>query len=416
MRAWLIPLSVVLTAAVWRFSEAPTFAFACSAITVLTAAHVGWRWTEHSLRSLILTCVAGILIIASHLIPWSCDIDCQGGYRYQSLVGVPTPIFGVVLLIILAVSARFDQRRARESLATHALACALAGTSLYFLWLSWQLRMVCPYCLSAHTAVLSVAALSLRNLRREGSWKLAAHSLVIAALAAVLLHVAYEEDPNRVIDEPPPSPGTAAKPDDPIVAQIEQGRRIGRANAPLILEVVTDLQCSKCAQIAPELMKAIEQDINDGRVEVIHRIRWHRSQPMSRTLAEWSLAAAFAGRAQFKLYMAAALGSKPGAQEDAVREQVGALVDVNLLERIKADHATAIDQILLVDESRIAELDVVTPATVLRNRATGAVIEIREGHLLEKSIPLLSELIRSNAGTDTTWGSGGPLDPRNKSK
>lgn len=295
---------------------------------------------------------------------WPCAIACQGGGHYQRLWGVPVWIAAVVLMAGVAVCAAAARRmpagprRAGAGLAAGALAAVAAGGALYFLWVSWRLGLVCPYCLAVHAGVLATAALALAA---------APPQLPLAGLAFLGLHFAFhpaviEDGPAPPAAPPADAPAIGAflapRPEAPPPAvldpRIDALRREGSPDSPFVLEAAIDLHCPHCAAAHGPLMAALRERIAAGRVEVVLRFLTRRSAPSGRELAGHALATGDPART--RLLLSLLLGTPEGRGWAAVRSRVAELADPAAIEAAYAADRAAIEGLLDADNARLREL------------------------------------------------------------
>jgi hypothetical protein len=366
MRASLVLLLSLAAAAVLRLVPAIAVALAIAtplAVAAFVASAMAALTDDERRRALGRQFVLIGLIAATTLVGlWPCDVACQGGAPYQYLFHIPVACLAVGAAVIGLALVRVASWRIAA-----AWAFVLVGGSLYYLYLSWRIGLVCPYCLAVHGAIIPLAGLAFG--RAAGRMR---QALVFAPalLAFALLAIGYRIDRGPVVEDGPPvgvvQPGTGD------VAAVEHGRSLGAEHAPLVADLVIDFQCPVCARIHGDLMQALAPAIDSGRVEVVMRNPVHRGQPLSSTLARWALAAAAIDRESHTVVVAAMLGLKGDARETDARAKLAELADVVAIDRSAAAHEAAITKVLRSDQERLHEIDQPqTPVVVLHDRATG---------------------------------------------
>lgn len=239
---------------------------------------------------------------------WPCETACQGGGRYQTILGLSVLWPALVVYGLLAGSMlrdawrggawRDDDRRV-WSRATCALAGLAAGGALFYLYVAWSLSLVCTYCLGVH--LVSVVLLFAVASDAVGTALLA---LLLGALTLnAVFHHRVEAD---VVEQPatqgmpPPvtgivGPTTAAGSTtgaNPVTLRADANRTRGTADAPLTVEYGYSLQCSHCAEQHGPLLATLAPAVADGRIRLVLRPVVRPSDPGSRWLALWSFAAA----------------------------------------------------------------------------------------------------------------------------
>lgn len=383
----IVPLLVVLAAGLWRFG--PTAAALAGSLLALAASLlVGWRWPQAARSGLPALGLATALIAALRLVPvpglWPCEVACAGGGHYQTLGGVSVLWAAVAGALGLAALGLRERHRPTLSPWTRALGWAMIGASLYYLHLGLRLDLVCPHCLAMHTAVLAGAGALLRGADRRWATPLGIGATLVAALA---LHAAFhpglvrdDADVDLLTSLPVPALSAGNK---LAFATADSARRRGDSTAPVVLELVLDFQCPRCADTHPDLLAALGPALAGRRAELVTRHLVRRSEPASLTLARWAAAAAIDGQARYDLYVAAMLGSRAGADARELRARLAELIDPLALEGAIERHQGAVDRLVADDARRLGELDATarTPQLIAVDRASGAVLKRWQGEL-----------------------------------
>lgn len=306
---------------------------------------------------------------------WPCDVVCQGGAHYQTVLNLSVIWLALVAHVTLTVLAVRDVRRGSYCAWTTRLSFLLAGVSLFFLFVAYQLDLHCPYCRAVHWG--TVAALFCLGSLPAGmrwwqplSWFLAG----ILGANAVFHHTA-------VPDLLPPT-----RPQHPVSVEdvarhhtAESGRTYGNVSAPRTLEVIIDLTCRHCAEQYRPLMTALKPAIDAKRVRVIVRHLVRPSQPASRPAAELVVAAAT--MKEHAVAMDTLLGSNPDAGLPGLTARLAEVLDPIRLNAALTSNATAITLLIVDDQQRIGQLGLGprTPAAVLSE--DGKVIKTWVGDL-----------------------------------
>jgi hypothetical protein len=317
------------------------------------------RWTRIGLLA-ALTAV----LLARLLEWWPCTIACAGGGAYERLAGVPVTIpalAGTVLALVLAW---------RSHPLLPVVLGLMAGASVFFLLVSVALGLMCPFCLTVHGLVLTVAATAW-------SWPRLPVALLIGLLGT---NAGFHHTVLRDSEPPTPTP-TATPPPAPLTAPEATGRIRGPVNALRTADLYLDLTCPHCAELRPRLLAALAE------VRVTERLVVRRGEPAGRDLARWGVAAARRGPEAWDLYVRQLLGSRSGLTREELVTAHG-----DLLRPLDADPTanTVVDQ----DQAllRTLRFDGKTPFLVLREsnrilaRASGA-INLRDLATLPSPLP-----------------------------
>ena len=160
-----------------------------------------------------------------------------------------------------------------------------------------------------------------------------------------------------------------------MVAFADLGRKQGDEQAPLLLELLIDFQCPRCAAVHDAVLAAMAPVITAHRVQLVVHHAVHPGDASSRRLAEWAFAAAASGANDYALFTTGMLGSRQGADAKELRTRLAEVLAPEPLEARIAAHPAAFAQLIADDGRRIAELggDLATPQAFMVERASGAV-------------------------------------------
>lgn len=233
---------------------------------------------------------------------WPCDVACQGGGFYQRLAGIDVLWAALLGYALFALLLWHDAiRRLHWSALAGAGAGLLAGVSLFYLGVSWQLGIVCPFCLTIHAVVLSVLLAVAGDA--AGTTALCLLLGVLSANAA-FHHTAV---PDVVATATPP---IAAPPAGSRAATADANRSLGQATAPITVEYAFSLQCSHCSEQHQPLLDALAPAIAAGRVRVVMRPVIRPADTGSLWLAAWAFAAAEQSPERFANFLTEHLSTK----------------------------------------------------------------------------------------------------------
>jgi len=381
----LLPLLALLAAGVWRFAP-PSAGWTASGLTVMLAVVFGHRFPRAARSSLPALAVVAILVTSLRLIPgdvvWQCAVHCQGGGHYQELFHISVLWPALLAYALFAALCLRDQHREQLASDTALLGWLMIGTSLYYLHLSLRLGIACPHCLAVHTSVLACAGGLLRSLS-------VVPTLSTVAAACLVLHAAFH--PGLVSDtidvdlaSNPEATATVLSPTNKMAFATADGiRRSGDRAAPLVIELVLDLQCPICARQHHELMAALAPALTGKRAELVVRHLVRKSEPASQTLGRWAFAAAIDGQQTYDFYIASMLGSRSGADPRELRTHLAEAIDPLLLDAIASRHQAAIDRLLAQDAQRLIELKAParTPQLIAVERSSGTILKRWVGEL-----------------------------------
>lgn len=311
---------------------------------------------------------------------WPCDVACQGGGFYQRVLGIDVlwaALLGYGVLAALVWHAAL--RRLHWSAAIGATTGLLAGTSLFYLGVAWQLDILCPFCLTVHGVMVAV----LLAVAGDAAGPTAICLLLgLLGTNAVFHHTAVADvvtAPSAGIQAPASS--SAAKRS----ALADANRSLGQATAPITVDYAFSLQCSHCAEQHQPLLDALAPAIAAGRVRVIMRPVVRPADAGSHWLAAWAFAAAEQSPEQFTTFVTKYLSTRGGL----TREELLTLGD-DLPARDAAAAGGIFDQLITSDQQ--------TLRTLGYHGATPFVAVVKDGVVRGRSmrdlaIPALVELI-----------------------
>ncbi len=233
---------------------------------------------------------------------WPCDVGCQGGGHYQRVGGVDVLWPALIGYLVLAGSLIHDAwRKPRWSAVSTAIAGALGGVSLFYLYVAWGLGLVCPFCLTIHATVLAV----LLAVAGDAAGP-AAVALLLGTLGA---NAVFHHQP--VADMVAVGALTADPLNQTAAAQrAEANRTLGSATAPVVIDYALSLQCSHCAAQHQPLLEALAPALAAGRVRVVIRPVVRPADPASAWLAQCALAAAARSASDFESFLREHLGTR----------------------------------------------------------------------------------------------------------
>lgn len=310
---------------------------------------------------LVMLCLCG-MDLARLTSWWPCDIACQGGAHYQTIFNVSVIWPALVAHVLMTALAVRDLRRSAYCAWTNRLGWLLAGVSLFFLLVAYQLDIHCPYCRAVHWG--TVAALLCLAPLPTGMrwWQPLSWALVGVLVANAVFHHTAVPDVKPAIG----GPQLPVAADDQARRQTaEAGRTYGHATAPRTLELIIDLTCRHCAEQYRPLMDALKPAIAAKRVRVVVRHLVRPSQSASTPAAELALAAAVLG--EHAAAMEVLLGSNQDAGVAGLQARLGEVIDPVKLDAVFSTQRNALGALLIDDQQRITLLGVGprTPSAVL---------------------------------------------------
>ncbi len=169
-----------------------------------------------------------------------CDVVRES--RWAALLGIPTPIFGVLFFVAVLVASGLGGR-ARRALPALAIAGGLGAIGFIVLQAS-VIGAWCKFCLIADGSALAVALLALPAYRRPAGLPRWSAQLALGAVAAFT--VAIPVGIARMQPRPP-----AAEP----LLQEELPPAIAREQLPDVVTIVEflDFQCPVCRKLHKQL-------------------------------------------------------------------------------------------------------------------------------------------------------------------
>ncbi len=234
---------------------------------------------------------------------WPCDVACQGGGFYQRFAGIDVLWPALLSYALLAALLWLDAvRRLHWSRFSCATAGLLAGVSLFYVGVAWQLGIVCPFCITIHSVMLAVL------LAVAGE---AAGTTALCLLFGLLgTNAAFHHTAVADAGGDATTPPAVVLPPSARASRADRNRTLGRAAAPITVAYAFSLQCSHCAEQHQPLLDALAPAIADGRVRVVMRPVIRPADTGSRWLATWAFAAAEQSPERFATFLTEHLSTK----------------------------------------------------------------------------------------------------------
>lgn len=296
---------------------------------------------------------------------WPCDVGCQGGAHYQTVLGISVVWPALAAHLAMAVLTLRDLRHGGWCSWTRHTLGLLVGVTWFFSGISAQLGLDCTYCSAIHlTTFFAWMALITVWPSNARWWHVLAWPLVGWLLAnAVFHHGPVADVAAPTVTTPTVMPPGAA--DAALLQRIDAARSRGRADAPTTLELALDLHCASCAKLHGPLMTALAPALADGRLKVVVRLLVRSSHPVGRDAARLVLAAAAAG--EHETALTTLLDSNPRSQPDGLRARLAEVIAIAPVDAVLRDHLAALDQVISEDAARLAKLKIGirTPSAVL---------------------------------------------------
>ncbi len=297
------------------------------------------HWFRHHANLAITQAatVAAVLAAVRLSGAWPCDVSCQGGAAYSQIAGVSVTALGGGLAALIALLSWWQRRRPRASNVLSLALGLLGGGCLWFLFLSWQLHLRCAFCLIFHAVALCAV---LAGWRWASPWRW-------LPLGFLIIHFAFtwRIEPERA---QPPTVNVPVHSVDSeaamLTARIEANRRLGAADAPVVIEEVLDLRCTHCAATHAQLLRALAEDLNAGRVAVVVRQALLMREPITTDLARWAATASGSSATDYQLLIETVLGTRLN-NVAAYRQRFGALLPDSADQAVK----TAVETVLESD-------------------------------------------------------------------
>jgi hypothetical protein len=319
---------------------------------------------------------------------WRCDVACQGGGHYQQLAGVSVVWPALAAYAVLAVLAIRDAQRGAWCPWLVRLVWLYAGGSLFFLWVSQRLGLVCPFCLTIH-GTMAMALICARPLPAGMRWWDLARWL---GLGFLLLNLAFHHQVVPDVEPARPSSGSddgmggfmgAPRPDGQAAAArasaayraADTGRIMGDAGARWRIELVIDPHCQTCAEEHAPLLAAFKPLLArvTPPVAVVTRLLTRPSDPSGADLVRHLLAAAALGSGRFQPLLSVVLGAPAGIGFAGMRSRIAEIDDPDAIAAALVRDQAAIQQLLADDAARLRALGAVgaTPQVILVDGASG---------------------------------------------
>jgi protein-disulfide isomerase len=292
---------------------------------------------------------------------WPCDIACQGGAHYQKLGGISVIWYGLITHLALLALVWRDVRRGKWCAWSIRLAWLLAGISLFFTAIAWQLQVVCPYCITIHVTTAIIVMMCHPFPRAVRWWQVLSWLMTGLLITNLAFHHKAIPDVTTSTTDP-----TVTTPDNVALhLAADKGRTYGRPQAAATLEIVIDVTCRHCAELYQPLMLALKPAIADGQVRVIIRHLVRPSQPAGKPASELLFAAAALG--EHAVAMDVLLGTNPDASAAGLTSRLADVIDLAKLSPILHEQHAAISTLIADDQQRIQLLSVGprTPAAAL---------------------------------------------------
>jgi len=165
---------------------------------------------------------------------WPCPVTCAGGDAYAELLGLPIQPLAAAALGLVTVIGFSQAHRTVIHPVAELTGWACVGASVYYLFLSAILGLLCGHCLAVHTVVLCLIGALLPGSGLRSGGRIAA--VVVAALG---LHALYHPVGQRAA--PLVAEGELSANDVRFLTKVDHGRRLGDSTAPVRLEMVMNL-------------------------------------------------------------------------------------------------------------------------------------------------------------------------------
>ena len=280
---------------------------------------------------------------------WPCPITCAGGDAYAELLGMPIQAISASMLGLAAVIAFSQAHRTQIQGPAELIAWAAVGGTVYYLFLSLTLGLVCSHCLAVHTVVLCLIGPLLAGSGLRSGSRLA--TVVVAALS---LHALYHPVGERSTAASLPA-GELSIEDQRIISQMDLGRRYGDPQAPVRVVLMVNMHCSVCKTTFLPVVQGLKTPIANGQVHLVIRHDYQADGLTRQRLTV--LAAAAAADGHYLEFLTEYLGSPSGPPET---------IDASLalrwqhLPAIADRFPTAIQAFLNTDREQLRKLGVTT--------------------------------------------------------
>ena len=336
-----------------------------------------WPWLGVLAGITALTILATVVALLRYIpTVWPTETCCSGGAVFEHWLGLPVALMAAVIYATFAtICATTRGEHALPAIGAW-LGWGAIGGSLYFLWLSLQIDLVCTHCLALHGLLLAligpmiVASGSMRRL-----------ALLIIALAALVIHAGYNPGPRH---DPGPAVEGLVAGDLRFAMAIDRGRRRGALDAPLVLDVVVNIHCKHCAREIPPLVASLDNAIAAGKVELVYRLIHESEAPGQARLTP--LAYASAADDKFADFITTFLGFRddltPAEVDAALPSRFAELTD---LAEVYAD-VIALTAAADRDYLRMRRLKALGPQVLLRPRGGGDTIGLWRDRIVVREV------------------------------
>ena len=359
----------LLTLLLWRFVGG-AWIIIPSLLTVLFAGAV--RCHKNNMETDMFTgplVLLGLALLSAPLIAlpvlWPCPLACQGLNEYAQFGSLPTwawamLAYGLCLLAGFLAKGEGPNARVWKRLFHLGLA-ACAGASLWFIMLSWELRVVCNHCLALHTLILIAAVLSSPLSRGTlGALILAVFvsnaafrlPTVLAPIDALTTHNDHTKDLQRQVE------------------LLANKMVLGQAEAPFSADLILDPLCPHCRSTWHNVARKLGPAVGAGTLKIRLRIRYNPRLESSRFAAEMLVASGATGQLSSALPQLISL--RQNDSEDGLRTRwvSNGFFQPDAADTILDLIPTAINRLLQQDMAWMEEqqlLRLTTPIMILRS-------------------------------------------------
>lgn len=234
-----------------------------------------WRWflTGLNILALVLT-----VILSWHYLGNGPTVGCGGGSpceqvlnsHWSTIAGI-LPVSGLAVGVYLAllISGLFIGPATEEPIRRLAwsvmliLAGSVAGSAVWFIILQkWVIGDFCPVCMMTHVTGLFLAALVIWRAIRELSRPLHLMGLTVGGMILAGIMVAFQVG----ISSPAVYSDGESQDDLPVV-DYHSVPIVGSPDAPYVVTLLFDYQCSHCQKIHFMLPEAVRR--YDGKLAFV---------------------------------------------------------------------------------------------------------------------------------------------------
>ncbi|TVR14881.1 MAG: hypothetical protein EA401_03665 [Planctomycetota bacterium] len=359
----LLVVLVMVTVAGWRWWPSPWWLIA--SVSCIVAGGALRSRQQRSPLGIIALLFLAVILSPMISIPWlwPCGLDCQGLGHYARWGGMPTWLWGMLAYVTTLACALLAWRWPKGAGAWLAPAAliACAGASVYFLWLSWHLQVLCNHCLAIHTVILTALALNVWVI----AWKTA---LAVGLITALALHAAFHPvQLGSAADSPDPDPGSLlhqTPAEDATYGILAAAMTMGDNNAPWSAQLVLDPLCPHCRQAWQEVAHTLGPLVGSGDLRLRIRLRSNPRLELSRDLASWLVASAIIDSLPQHLPHLIGHSQRVTSQQLQQRwSQEGSSVALASLQRIAQLNDHTITHYLQADRQWIQDNRLLTTAT-----------------------------------------------------